>query len=178
MSGIARLALMDRAIHTVLIAFMLLMLYAFCVYAATVRGRLRLGVWGLLLFALGCGSVIGAALIDGFFVPAFGARYALLAPNLQTLAIPVMTAAAIAIQVLTKFGFYAMASAAAAWGCELAASSGPRRIAGAAALGAALAEFALVASAGTLRPHSLAGIALLQAIWCAAFAWTLWSTQE
>ena len=178
LTGVAHLAAMDRFIHTVLIVFVLLMLYAFCVYARAVRGPLSLGKWALALFAIGCSSVIGAASIDGYFISAFGERYALLADNLQTAAIPIMTAAAIAIQILTKFGFFAMAGAAVAWAAELPGSSKERTAAGIAAGCAAVSEFVLVAVSGTLQPHSLAVIALLQAVWCAAFAWILWSAQE
>ena len=175
LAGITHLAPTDRAVHAILIGFILLMLYAFTVYAYENRGKFLFGIGALAIFALGCAGVIAAALIDGFFFPAFSATYAAVAPNLQTNAVPVLTAGAIAIQILTKFGFYAFASAALLWASELSQRGGASRFAAVVAAAAAVAEITILAATGTLDPQNLSLIALVQAVWCFTFAWRLWT---
>lgn len=177
LTAMARAAAPDRMVHALLLAFMLLMLYAFCVYAYMHRGRLLLGLGALAVFAIGVGSVAGATLIDGFFMPAFAAKYGVLAPSLQNYAAPVLTAGAIAIQVLTKFALFAFSGAAVLWGIDLLERPGAARITGALACAAALAEFAIVAASGTLTPRNLGVIILVQAVWCILFASRLWNPQ-
>lgn len=103
----------------------------------------------------------GATLIDGFFMPAFAAKYGVLA----------------AIQVLTKFALFAFSGAAVLWGIDLLERPCAARITGALACAAALAEFAIVAASGTLTPRNLAVIILVQAVWCIPFASRLWNPQ-
>jgi hypothetical protein len=165
---------MNAVIHSALIVFVLLMVVAFSVYAYFNRGRLLLGIGALVVYAIGAGAVIGAGLTDGFFVPLFAARYAALAPALQNDAVPVLTAAALAIQVMTKFGFAAFAGAALLWSIELMQRTGRARISGAVAGLSALAEVALIALSGTLTPRNLPSIAFVQAVWCLVFAAQLW----
>ena len=178
LAGMMRLAPADQAVHAILLVFILLMVYAVSVLTYANRGRLLLGGGALAIFSIGAGAVIGAGLIDGFFIPLFAARYGVLEPALQNYAIPVLTAGAIAIQVLTKFGFFAFSGAAVLWGVEIFQAGGLNRLAGAVACVAAVAEFVFVLSAGTLNPHNLSIMALLQAVWCLAFAWVLWNQPE
>jgi hypothetical protein len=173
----ARVAAMDRTVHAILLVFILLMLYAFCVYTYMHRGRLRLGFGALAIFAIGTVAVVGAGLIDGFFMPAFAAYYDGLAPNVQNAAAPVLTAGAIAIQVLTKFAFFAFSGAALLWGLDLLERAGAR-IAGAIACVAAIAEFMIVVSTGTLNPLNVAVVILIQALWCIVFAMRLWGIAD
>ncbi|HZZ64816.1 MAG TPA: hypothetical protein VFE17_04905 [Candidatus Baltobacteraceae bacterium] len=178
LAGMMRLTPADRTVHAILLVLILLMVYAVSVLTYANRGRLLLGVGGLAIFSIGAGAVIGAGMIDGFFTPLFAARYGVLAPSLQNYAVPVLTASAIGIQILTKFGFFAFSGAAVLWGVEIFQAGGRNRLAGALACAAAVAEFAFVLSAGTLNPHNLSTMALLQAVWCLAFAWVLWNEPE
>jgi hypothetical protein len=154
------------------------MLYAFCVYTYMHRGRLRLGFGALAVFAIGTVAVVGAGLIDGFFMPAFAAHYGGLAPNVQNAAAPILSAGAIAIQVLTKFGFFTFSGAALLWGVDLVERPGAARVAGALACGAAITEFAIVISTATLTPLNVSVIILVQAFWCVVFARQLWNTEN
>jgi hypothetical protein len=178
LAAMARIATPDRAVHAILLVFILLMLCAFCVYAYVHRGRLLLGLGALAVFAIGTGAVVGAGLIDGFFMPAFAAQYGVLAPNLQNEAAPVLTAGAIAIQVLTKFAFFAFSGAALLWGIDLVERPGTARIAGAIACAAAITQIAIVASTGTLTPGNVSVIVLIQAVWCIVFAQRLWNVEH
>lgn len=178
LAGMVRLAPADQAVHAILLTLILLIVYAVSVLTYANRGRLLLGVGALAIFTIGSGAVVGAGLIDGFFTPSFAARYGVLAPALQNYAIPVLTAGAIGIQVLTKFGFFAFSAAALLWGMEILVQTSRNRLAGTLACAAAVAEFAFVLLAGTLNPHNLSIMASLQAIWCLAFAWVLWNRPE
>jgi hypothetical protein len=178
LAAMAGVAMMDRVVHAIVLVFILLMLYAFCVYTYMHRGRLRLGFGALAVFAIGTVAVVGAGLIDGFFMPAFAAHYGGLAPNVQNAAAPILSAGAIAIQVLTKFGFFTFSGAALLWGVDLVERPGAARVAGALACSAAIAEFMLVAATGTLTPFNVAVIILIQALWCIVFAMRLWSIAE
>lgn len=178
LAGMTQVSAADQAFHAILMVFMTVVLYALAVFTFAFRSRLLLSLAALSVFGTGFGAIIGAALIDGFFVPAFAHRYAPLPPNLQNYAVPILTSDAIAIQLLTKLGLFAFAAAAVLWACELLQQNKSARIAGVVAAAAALAQFAVTAATGTLNPHNLAVLMLLQSVWCMAFAWQLWVRSE
>jgi hypothetical protein len=172
LQAIVDLGTTDRIVHGFLIAIILGLIFSFTVYAL---GRVRLSVCAVAWVAFFAGSmgVIGAGLIDGFFVPAFAESYLASAPTDAAPAVVILKAAAVAIQVLTRFGFLALTAATFLWSIDLLLDRGPSRIIGLLGVISSLATVAVLMFGGTVNVHSLLTIVALQAIWYLAIAWQM-----
>lgn len=162
----------DRIIHGLLVLIIFAMIFSFTVYTLT---RVRLSICALAWVAFFAGDmcVVGAALTDGFFVPAFAESYHASTPIDAAPGLTILKAAAVAIQVLTKFGFLALSAATLFWSIDLFLDRGQNRIIGLLGLIASLAVVALLIFGGTVNVHSLLVIVALQALWYLAIAWRM-----
>jgi hypothetical protein len=154
----------DRLVHGLLVLILFAMMFSFTVYTLG-RSRLHLRALAWVAFFAGNMCVIGAALTDGFFVPAFAERY------LRT--VPIDTAPGLAIQVLTKFGFLALNAATLFWSIDLLLERGQARVIGLLGVIASVAGTAVLLFGGTINVHSLLLIVGLQALWYLAIAWQM-----
>ena len=144
--------------------------------------RLSICAVAWVAFFAGDMCLVGAALTDGFFVPAFAESYLRSAPIDPAPGLAILNAAAVAIQVLTKFGFLALNAATLFWSIDLFFDRGPvtqrnrarpgfqNRIIGLLGVVASLAIALLLIFGGTVNVHSLLIIVTLQALWYLAIA--------
>jgi hypothetical protein len=96
LQAVVGLGLADRIVHGTLVLIIFAMIFSFTVY--TLR-RVRLSICALAWVAFFAGSmcVVGAALTDGFFVPAFAESYLASAPIDAAPGLATLRAAAVAI---------------------------------------------------------------------------------
>jgi hypothetical protein len=172
LQGVVGVGPADRIVHGLLVLIIFAMIFSFTVYTLT---RIRLSTCALAWVAFFAGDmcVVGAALTDGFFVPAFAESYLAGAPIDAAPGLAILKAAAVVIQVLTKFGFLALCAATLFWSIDLFLDRGRDRIIGLLGLIATLAVLAVLIFGGTVNVHSLLIIVALQALWYLAIAWRM-----
>jgi hypothetical protein len=163
LASLVRSASMDRLVHGVILAVLLLSVFGFCVFAMR-RGLQRPAVLGgLIAFVAGCAALAQAAVIDGFLVPAV-AEHA--RPDAAAAALLMLRTPALAIQSFTFVGIVAVSAAIALWSIDLFRSGGAARAAGVAGALAALAMlWTMALHVNRLNPHTLGVIVAAQAIW-------------
>jgi hypothetical protein len=154
-----------------MIGLVIALFFALAVYATDALNRRPPNVGALMILATGCGALIGAGLIDGFFLPAFGEHYVGLPMPTAQQALPVLLAAGIAIQVLSKFGLLACAGAGLVWSLDIFLSKHP--VLGAVGAVSAVLEAALILFNGALAPGSLAEVFAAQCVWCLIIAYRM-----
>ncbi len=160
----------DRIVHGAVIALMGTMLFGLSVFSLR-RGLHRQAVVAALLaYAAGVSSMIGAALIDGFLVPAIAVHYAGAPPDAIRFVRDALTILAMAIQILTGFGVIAVSTAVVLWSADLVRTPGPLRAVGVIGIASAVTAVALLVFTGRLNPHNLGAIVLVEAIWYIAIA--------
>jgi len=170
--GIVAVGPADRMVHGTLLVIVLAMVFALSVYTLQ-RSRLHLCIAGWVAFCSGSAGLVAAVLIDGFFVPGFAQRYIGVLPDALTPALTVLNASAVAIQVLSAFGFIAMNSGTLFWSVDMLLDRGFARVVGLLGIASAIAVIGLIVWGGTLNPHSLTLIVSIQALWYLAIAWRM-----
>jgi len=166
--ALAAVGTINGPFHT----FMIVMIVA--LYVGLVGFSLRRGLQSVLVLAglvaasLGVGAEVGAALIDGFFGPAFGAHLLRGNPASIAQAMPVISAAALALQILAKFGLFSMTAAIVLWSVDLLTRE-PRSIilASIGCFGGAATLVATSTVATSLTSHNTALVFGIQALWYA-----------
>jgi hypothetical protein len=172
LEAIAQVGAADRLVHGTLIVIIFAMIFSFTVYTRG-RARLHIGVLAWVAFFAGSMSVIGAALTDGFFVPAFAERYLRTVPIDPAPGLAILNASSVVIQILTKFGFLALCAATLFWSLDLVLERGRPRLIGLLGLIIAIAVAAMLLFAGTVTAHSLLYIVGFQALWYLALSYQL-----
>jgi hypothetical protein len=172
LQAVVGLGAADRMVHGFLVLIIFVMIFSFTVYTLS-RVRLSLCALAWVAFFAGDMCVISAALTDGFFVPAFAESYLASAPIDAAPGLTILRAAAVVIQVLTKFGFLALSGATLFWSIDLFLDRGQSRLIGLLGLIASLVIIALIIFGGTVDVHSLLIIVALQALWYLAIAWRM-----
>lgn len=156
----------NGAFHAFMIV-MILVLYIGLVGYARRRGvQSILVLGGLVVASSGLLAELGAALIDGFFIPGFGAHLARGNPASIGQGLQIIVAAALALQILAKCGLFATSAAIVLWSIDL--FDGERAHVVLAIVGCAGGAVALVISstvASTLNPHNAALAFAMQALW-------------
>lgn len=177
LEGIVALGPTDRFVHGLLILIIFAMIFSFTVYTlGPVRMPLCITAW--VAFLAGNMMVIGAALTDGFFVPGFAESYLRSAPADAAPGLAILNAAAVAIQVLTRFGFLAISAAVLLWSIDLVLERGQARLIGVLGVIAAVAVVAMLFLGGTINVHSLMVIVGLQALWYLGIAYRMAFPQD
>jgi len=172
LEAIVALGPTDRIVHGLLVLLIFAMIFSFTVYTLG-RVRLPLCITAWVAFFAGNMSGIGAALTDGFFVPGFAESYLRSAPVDAAPALAILNAAAVAIQILTRFGFLAISAAVLLWSIDLILDRGQARLIGLLGVIATVAVVAMLFVGGTINVHSLMVIVGLQALWYLAIAYRL-----
>jgi magnesium-transporting ATPase (P-type) len=172
LEAITQLGAADRAVHATLIVIIFAMLFSFTVYTLS-RSRLQISVVAWVAFFAGSMSVIVAALTDGFFVPAFAERYLHSAPLDAAPGLVIINAAAVVIQVATRFGFLSLTAATLLWSIDLLFDRSRARLIGLLGIIVAMAVTAMLLFAGTINVHSLLLIVGLQAVWYLAISYQM-----
>ena len=171
LDDIVRKASLDRLVHGALIGIMGAFLFGFSGFAACLGPDRPLVRLGLIAYAAGCASTVGAALIDGFIAPDVAIRFVTAPAEDTRVAYDFLRIAGSAIQYLTKLGLVLLSVSILSWSAALIRSAGPRRWIGLLGLAAGGIPAALILAAGTvMTPHSLIAILAVQGIWNLAVA--------
>jgi hypothetical protein len=166
LADIVTMGPMDRLVHGVVIAAEIVLLASFSIVSTRLgMGRLAV-VAAFAAYAIGVGSTIAAAVIDGFITPDVAAQYAG-GPQTQIgTGIALLTLCSIALQDLTKVGTAAMSAAIVVWSLALfeRTSLAAR---GLGVLGIASSVFAVAMLSVTARisPHVLLAAIAAQILW-------------
>jgi hypothetical protein len=169
LAQIREFALVDRLVHGSLIVVSVGLFFGLVVFAVQRGLQRELVLTGLIAYVIGLIAVIGAALIDGFIVPAVASRFGTASKELASAA-ALLAFSASAIQVLTKFGLAAISAAILFWSLDLARDRGMPRISGIIGIVAALIVPAIITTGGALSAHAVGAILLVQAAWYIAIA--------
>jgi hypothetical protein len=161
--AIVALTPIDEAVHAAMLAVVAAWLFALSVYALRRGITNGLVLAGLIGFGLGSLALTGAAVTDGFVVPAFGAHAARAGGDLHAV-MAVFGLLGTAIAVFTKFGMVAISAGVLSWSVELVARGGRPRAAGIAGIVSALAVCGVLFSARSLHPHILVAMVVVQAV--------------
>ena len=165
LAQLAALSTADEVVHGTLIVLIGALLFGFTVFSQRCGLHRGFVLFSLIGFAIASVNMIGAALIDGFLIPALVSRSAGASPQSIDVALQVIAAAAAAIQILTKFAIAVTAVAVTSWSVALVRSSGASRTAGFVGLASAVASVVVLVTTHRLNPHSLGVIVGVQAIW-------------
>jgi hypothetical protein len=164
--AISRLAVMDEAVHGLLMLVACGQAVGYYFFAARIGLRRPLAVAGFFFFALSIAILVVPATLDGFVTPALAARCAE-APGSCTISMfDSFGLVSAMIQAFTRIAFAAQAIAMLAWSAALVRAGGKARIAG--LMGAVLALVPLVllfAIPGRIDPHRLMQIVAAEGVW-------------
>ncbi len=155
----------DQTVHGILIAAVIGLVFGFTVFALRRGLGSTAALAGLVAYALGSVPVIGAAMIDGFVVPALAARYANGSESAVTGAMQLITLCAIAIQVCTKVWLVATSAAVVIWSMDLVRAAGVKRAIGILGFVAGVLVVVVTAITGNVSAHTLGIVVLLQTLW-------------
>jgi hypothetical protein len=161
---IAALAGPDEFMHGTMIVLLLLLAFGFFVLSR-VRGFDHPAVIAAsLCAAVGVAGPIAAAIIDGFWIPWFGA-HAASEPNQVAIGTELLVGASIFIQVATKLGFVGIGTAIAMYSLDFILERRAMLL-GAYGLAAALAVIIMLSTVAVqLTPRTLLFPMALQTIW-------------
>jgi hypothetical protein len=171
---IIQLGAQDELVHGVLIGVIGLLVYGVVDLSLALGIGRPLVAAGLAAYVLGCASVTGAMLLDGFVTPQAALRIWQQGATAMQGASPAFAVLGSCIQVLTKAGQCAMGVGMLAW----SAASWNQRDARVLALLGIVAGFlppVLIALSGVrLQPHLLMWMAAAMGAWNLAAARHLW----
>jgi hypothetical protein len=122
---------------------------------------------GLIAATAGLAAEIGSALIDGFFVSAFGAHLLRGNPASIPLGLQVISAAVLALQILAKFGVAAQGIAILFWSIALFDRDRAHIALAIVGCGAGLLSVVVTVAVTTLNPHNVGLVFAIQAFWYA-----------
>jgi hypothetical protein len=168
-------AVTDRFVHGALILCAVALLFAFSRFAQR-QGLQRPSVLlGLIFYLFGTIAVIGAALIDGFFVPEIAASYLNGPPGTTDNPMELVRFCSIAIQLFTKSSMVAVSLAILVWSIGLFRDGGrPRIMAAAVGVIAMLVQlYILVFGGPVITAHTIVFVVLAQMIWYLVVGWLL-----
>jgi hypothetical protein len=168
MAQIVRSSALDEAVHAVVIVAACGLLFGLTAFAARRGLRNETVLAGLVAYAIGTVFAIGAALIDGFLIPAIAARYGTAPPARLDTALQMLTVCAMTIQIATKTWLLATSFAVLIWSSGLIRRSRVLRAIGAVGILATAALLVVLAFTANLNPHSLGVIVVLQTFWYVA----------
>ena len=109
-----------------------------------------------------------AVLLDGFVAPELAIQCVTGGGDCAGPAQAMLRYGGLQIEIMTRFGLLALASATGLWAGDLFFRKDGARIFGALGLLSAIVQFALLSFGGRLDPHSLTLIVAAQAVWYAS----------
>jgi hypothetical protein len=163
---IQQTAFSDRLVHGGLMLCSILLLLAFCRFAQR-QGTQRTPILlGLIFYALGTGTLILAAMTDGFFVPAVGMAY-LHATSADTdIALALIRFCSIAIQLFTRTSIIATSIAILLWSISLMRAGRGAMLAAVIGFLAVVAQFGiLIYGHKIITAHTIMFVVVAQMIW-------------
>ena len=159
-------AFADRFAHGALILFIVAQLFAFCRFTQRQGIRRALILFGFIFYVLGTVAMIGAALVDGFFVPEIGASYLSVPQPTADAGLSLLRFCSIAIQLFTKSGVIAISAAILLWSASLIRTGRAPFLAALVGVAAVLSQvYILVHRGPTITAHTIVPIVAAMAVW-------------
>jgi hypothetical protein len=169
-----RLGAQDELVHGVLIGVIGLLVYGVVELSLVLDMRRPVVTAGLVAYVLGCASVTGAMLLDGFVTPQAMLRISQQGAPAVEASMPALAVLASCIQVLTKAGQCAMGVGMLAWSAAAWNQRGARALAVLGIVAGFLPPVAVALSGVRLQPHLLMWMAAAMGVWNLAAARHLW----
>lgn len=167
-------ALTDRLVHGALIVCGIAVLFSLCRLAQRLGIDRNSVLLGLIFYSLGTATLIGAALIDGFFVPEIGARYYHGAPAAADGGLALLRFCSIAIQIFTKLSIIVTSIAILLWSISFARTGRGPLIAAVVGVAAALSQGAILFyNLSAITAHTVIFVLAAQMIWYLIVGWLL-----
>ena len=163
---IVKTAFADRLVHGALILFAIIQLFAFCRFARRQNIQRTPVLLGLIFYSLGTVAMIGAALVDGFFVPEIGASYLHASQATADAGLALLRFCSIAIQLFTKSSVIAVSTAIVLWSFSfMRAGRGPL-LAAFIGVAAVLSQaYILALGESMITAHTIVFVAAPQMLW-------------
>jgi hypothetical protein len=173
-AGITRIAFTNKLVHGSLIALEVVLAVAFSCLTSRLGPSSLLVRLGYFAYLTGAITLSAAALINGFVLTDFVARYAERSRETLDTAKQVLAYGTAANQVCSKAGVLAMSVAVALWSIKLLGGAGSVRGVGifGCLTGSALAV-ALLLGYLHMDIHGMLAFVLAQTLWSLAVAWLL-----
>ena len=170
-AGVARKAVVNRVVHGSLIALVGALVCGFTCLSSRLGANSISARGGLVAYVMGAGTLIVAALVDGFIFPEFIARYeGRPTEELETLR-PALALVWTVNQVCARAGVLAMSVAMILWSANMARRPGGIRVVG--ALGAIVGTLlvgALMTGNLPMNIHGVLAFELAYTVWALAVA--------
>jgi hypothetical protein len=170
---IIQLGARDEIVHGLLIGAFGLLLYGVTELSLLLDARRPQVAAGLLAYVLGCASVIGAMLLDGFVTPQAALHISQAGGTLQD-ASASFAVLSTCIQVLTKAGLCAMGAGMLLWSPACWNHRSGRALAVCGILAGFVPSVAVVMAGVRLQPHLLILLAAGHGLWNLSAAYLLW----
>ncbi len=164
-TNIAQISLADRVVHGAVIVLVVLLLFALSAFSLRVGIRRPPVLLALIAYALGAVCLVGAALIDGFFVSQIGEQYAGSPHASAQTGVAFLQFCAIAIQIFTHLAVAAAAVAMLLWSASFARLGRGPLCAAIVGLAAAVVQAYMLVTAPSISAHGIMVIIGAQAAW-------------
>ncbi len=170
-----QLAALAGFVHGGLIVMMFFVLFGFVGFAGRLGWHLARVRAGMMAYAIGALSMMGAALVNGFMVPALARSYAGKPVGEMEIFGHLLRLCHEANQALAGTGVVAMSIAAMSWSLVMVGEAGSARVIG--GLGLAMGSLAVVGLLSGhlhLNLHGMGAVVVAQAVWSVGVAaWLL-----
>jgi hypothetical protein len=173
-AGINQVAFVNRLVHGSLIALELILLVAYGCFATRLGPQSIPVRLGSCAYTAGAIALSVAALINGFVLTDFVARYEGRPKEMMEIARQVLAYGSAANQVCSKMGVLAMSTAIALWSLKLLEeSAGARAVGIFGCIVGAVPAVALLLGYLPMDVHGMLAFVLSQTLWSLAVAWLL-----
>lgn len=159
-------AFADRLVHGALILLVILQFFAFCRFARRQNIERTPVLLGLIFYSLGAVAMIGAALVDGFFLPEITASYLHTSQASADAGLALLRFCSIAIQLFTKSSVVAISMAILLWSFSFVRAGRASLLAGFIGVAAILSQaYILVLGGSIITAHTILFVAAPQMFW-------------
>ncbi|CAN5182030.1 hypothetical protein BH10PLA2_BH10PLA2_08110 [soil metagenome] len=173
-AGISKVAFINKLVHGSLIALEIVLAVAFSCLASRLGNSSLLVRTGYFAYLTGAITLSAAALINGFVLTDFVARYVGRTKETLDIAKHALAYGGVANQVCSRMGVLAMSIAVALWSIKLISMSGGVRAVGIfGCISGGIPAAALLLGYLHMDVHGMLAFVLSQTLWSLAVAWLL-----
>ena len=159
-------AFADRLVHGALIMLVIVQLFAFCRFARRQNIERTPVLLGFIFYSLGTVAMIGAALVDGFFLPEITASYLHMSQASADAGLALLRFCSIAIQLFTKSSVLAISMAILLWSFSFVRAGRASLLARFIGVAAVLFQaYILVLGGSIITAHKILFVAAPQMFW-------------
>jgi len=165
LAQMARLRASDEVVHAIAIAAAGTQLAGLVVFSLRRGLRKATVVAALVAYAIGTGTIVAAAVIDGFLIPGIAVRTDFASAGAAETALALVRFAVIAVQACTKVALVAMAVAIVLWSVDIVRGTVAVRATATVGFVAGAAMLAIALFGGWISAHVVGAVGALATIW-------------